>query len=412
MDNLTHTLVGLVAGETTCRAVAAESGGLAHETRRNVLLAVGMIGSNLPDIDLAWSLRLITGDNLAYLLHHRGHTHTLPGCAFLGVVLLAAVWAWLRWRGHRASRRDWQLISALGLVAVLGHLGMDALNSYGVHPFWPLDNRWYYGDAVFIIEPLYWLAAGPLLLALPGRIARRLLGLVMLLAVVVLLVARPSWLPAWAAPLPVVLMVVAGWRRSPGVAAATGVGVVALLTIVFAGAAELASRRVDAIAASAFPSWRTLDAVLTPAPANPLCWDLLLLQTSDEDYVIRQGRVSLAGWLDAADCPVTQVGTQRTAPFRPVAAAAERRVSWEGQFSMKRSRLRDLHASDCRAREMLQFLRAPFIADLDGRVVLGDLRFDREQGAGFAEELLPAEGTTPCRYHVPWDPPRRDLLGG
>jgi hypothetical protein len=27
-----------------------------------------------------------------------------------------------------------------------------------VHPFWPLDNRWYYGDLIFILEPWIWVA--------------------------------------------------------------------------------------------------------------------------------------------------------------------------------------------------------------------------------------------------------------
>ena len=36
------------------------------------------------------------------------------------------------------------------MCGTLLHLGMDFLNSYGVHPFWPIQNRWVYGDSVFI----------------------------------------------------------------------------------------------------------------------------------------------------------------------------------------------------------------------------------------------------------------------
>ena len=28
------------------------------------------------------------------------------------------------------------------------------------HPFYPLDNRWYYGDAISIIEPWFWVMLG------------------------------------------------------------------------------------------------------------------------------------------------------------------------------------------------------------------------------------------------------------
>jgi inner membrane protein len=55
MDNLTHTLNGLVAGEAVARCVRARPGGLPPYTRRSLLLAVGAVGSNLPDVDLAWS---------------------------------------------------------------------------------------------------------------------------------------------------------------------------------------------------------------------------------------------------------------------------------------------------------------------------------------------------------------------
>ncbi|MBF6907484.1 metal-dependent hydrolase, partial [Acinetobacter baumannii] len=76
-------------------------------------------------------------------------------------------------RASRAARQG------LGAAIVLGlglHLGMDALNVYGVHPFAPFDPRWYYGDMVFIVEPVFWLALGtPLAAQVAGRTWRSLL---------------------------------------------------------------------------------------------------------------------------------------------------------------------------------------------------------------------------------------------
>ena len=45
-------------------------------------------------------------------------------------------------------------------MSLLGHLVLDSWNSYGVHPFYPFDMRWYYGDAMFIVEPWLWLFLG------------------------------------------------------------------------------------------------------------------------------------------------------------------------------------------------------------------------------------------------------------
>src|SRR5690606_16081369 len=48
--------------------------------------------------------------------------------------------------------------------------------NYGVHPFWPVDNRWFYGDTIFIWEPLLWIAATPLVFILRTTTARVLVG--------------------------------------------------------------------------------------------------------------------------------------------------------------------------------------------------------------------------------------------
>src|SRR4051812_26763726 len=61
---------------------------------------------------------------------------------------------------------------------------MDFTNSYGVHPFWPFYNGWSYGDSVFIVEPLIWAAAAPLVFVLRTILARVLVGLVLIAGIV------------------------------------------------------------------------------------------------------------------------------------------------------------------------------------------------------------------------------------
>ena len=125
------------------------------QAQRRIFFTAGVIASNLPDADLLYSS--ITPPPLGYLLHHRGHTHTLVG--LVGQALLIAVVCQLpaiRRQVGGARNRFWALIG----VSLLSHLILDSWNSYGVHPFYPFDMRWYYGDAIFIVEPWFWLFLG------------------------------------------------------------------------------------------------------------------------------------------------------------------------------------------------------------------------------------------------------------
>ena len=412
MDNLTHTLIGAVAGEALARCTRARAGGLPADARRNLLVVIGAVGSNLPDIDVAWTWRGFSGSSLSYLLEHRGYTHTLVGCAVLALLLYVGSMVWARWRGYTTTRADQQTLCGLCTFGVFGHLGMDALNSYGVHPFWPWNNRWYYGDALFIVEPLYWLAALPLLFVVRTTLARVVLGAAALVAVVAaagLQLSQPLHVLAVGA---VALVLVETGRRGTARTAALAAAVAMLLvTGGFIVASRVAADQLRVQVAGAFPAATTLDAVMSPAPTNPGCWDVLLLQADASTYTARHATLAI-GWVpDAARCrPLPQPQRQQgLAPTRPVDAPARPALRWAGESSMPRTRLAQLAGSDCAARELLQFARAPFAVARQDGWVLGDLRFDRT-GAGFATVMLPASLDTPCSHDAPWVPPRADLL--
>jgi inner membrane protein len=58
----------------------------------------------------------------------------------------------------------------------------------------------------------------------------------------------------------------------------------------------------------------------------------------------------------------------------------------------------------------MRFIRAPYVAPAPGGWILGDLRYDRERGLGFAEIAI-ERGRVSCPAFVPaWTPPRADLL--
>ena len=145
MDNICHTLVGAAFGEA----------GLKRQTRfGNATL---MIAANLPDVDV-----LVFASDLPAVAFRRGWTHGTLAQALLPIALTAAMLGVGRVVPDRAGD---QPVRARGLlllsyVGVLSHIALDLLNSYGVRLLMPFNNRWFYGDAVFIVDPWLWLMLG------------------------------------------------------------------------------------------------------------------------------------------------------------------------------------------------------------------------------------------------------------
>lgn len=141
MDNLCHTLAGAALGEA----------GLKHKTTLGV--ATLIIASNLPDIDVA----VFATDTLA-MSFRRGWTHGVLSMAVLPAVFAGVMLLWERWAGgRRASIKGLLLLS---YVATWLHVFMDWLNSYGVRLLMPFSNQWFYGDALFIVDPILYMIFG------------------------------------------------------------------------------------------------------------------------------------------------------------------------------------------------------------------------------------------------------------
>src|SRR4030095_3454861 len=290
-----------------------------------------MIAANLPDADLFYSG--IGGDRLRYMLHHRGYTHTVVG-AVLGAVLVWAVvallWRWLarEWPG----RQDARWLAALFLAGTLSHLVLDWTNSYGVHPFWPFDDRWRYGDAVFIVEPWLWIVSVPALVAAStSRIARVLLSLVLLAGLG--LAWRVNAVSTGAAiALTVGAAVSVGLARilrPDGRIVAAIAGWVAVTGVMAAGSARAraavlrATRELD-------PAVEVLDVVMSPMPAHAVCMSAITVERSGSTYRVATARVSSAPSLaPASRCGQrASVGSALGASPRPSNPA----VHWGGEW--------------------------------------------------------------------------------
>jgi inner membrane protein len=386
MDNLSHSLVGV--------ALARSAAPWFPRLRGPMVAAV--VANNLPDIDHAW-LELFEDPRLAYLLHHRGHTHTLALALpqALGTAMLA------RMVDRQAG---WRPLVAVSLVGVGLHLFFDYLNNYGLPPFWPLHPQRYQGDTLFILDPYLWAILFPV--AVLGGGARLQAAGVLALSAIGVTVAQTASLTATALWTVFAALQAWVWWRPRAVVWAWG-WVGAWLSV-----SGLASARVrtmlDQEWATHFPDEQLLDASIMPLPARP--WCLLAVTTSDtggalsaRTYALRAARVSLVPFLDASRSCVLIDGP-RTLDLEPVAATSPD-IHWEGEWTRPTRALQDLiddPDGGCRARQFLQVMRAPFWTD----TLLGDLRYDFQEELSFAE--ITREG--PCLGAVDFVSPTLSVL--
>jgi inner membrane protein len=409
LDNLTHTLVGILVGESAARAVPARSAGLAADTRRNAFVALTALGSNIPDLDFLHSY--ITGNKLEYLLHHRGHTHTILGALIVAALLYMTWELWCRWRRLTPTRTDRTQIAGIAALATLLHIGLDSTNSYGVHPFWPLDNRWYYGDAVFIVEPAFWAVCAPLVFILRSAFGRGFVALACTLGIVLSFATGmvPMGFAIALAAITCAMIAVGRWAR-PQTALVTALFGWLAINAAFAQTSAIADRRIAAIVHQEFPHERLHDTVLTPLPVNPVCWQILLVQSDSEIVYVRRATLSLApNMIAAADCPSRADLTKTTAQYAEMTAVSTSAVQWHGEVATPLADLRTLVAKDCHAAGFMRFARAPWVVTNASQFVIGDARYDQETELGFAELDLNGQGR--CMNRVPpWTPPRTELL--
>jgi inner membrane protein len=409
MDNLTHSLIGLIAGETLAgraRRRSGEEAGLTPETRRGLFVTLSVIGNNLPDLDLLYSYRPLAHDRQAaeldYLLQHRGYTHTLLGCLVLALLLYGVVELWARWRRQPLAPRDRWALFGVSLSGTLLHLGMDYLNSYGVHPFWPWRDDWFYGDSIFIVEPLYWVAAVPLFFVVRAWWARAVL-VVAPVAAAMLASASHMASTAWSIGYLVLaaVMLFVGSRVTARSNIRVSACATVAVTIMFVLAGKVAANMMRYDGAVNFMEYAPVDRILTPAPMNPLCWDVWVLAADKRHYFASRGKLSLApAWIAPAQCP----GNVAERESRP--DLFTNTVQWAREDGVSREALRNLVATHCDIAAFMQFARAPFLRD----ETIVDLRFEREGGSGMGSFVPGPPDKAPCRKMVPWKPPRAELL--
>jgi inner membrane protein len=144
MDPLTHTLVGANLAATRlgsrCRFAATAL----------------VVGANFPDIDV---LSGFVSEDFSRGFR-RGWTHGLPAHAVLPFLLTGILLLLDRLRPDPKRRAVPRTLLWLSAIGIWTHPFLDWLNTYGMRWLMPFRGTWYYGDAVYIMDPWLWLILG------------------------------------------------------------------------------------------------------------------------------------------------------------------------------------------------------------------------------------------------------------
>ena len=276
-------------------------------------------------------------------------------------------------------------------------------------PLLPIYNGWFYGDFIFIVEPLFIAIGVPALLhTLRSPVARVLLGLFLILLVGL------AWLvpfvPMLSAAL-ISLVAILSFTLSSRLGPLPRIATVFALALAVTGLFFWSRVRAERLARASLPSGAALaDVVLTPSPGNPLCFTLWRVSSTETEYIAERGVVApFPSHHPVQNCRTEPDEDAPTAPLVRLGRDEGRGLRWTGRFSAPLAELSTLARKDCFAAAFLRWSRVPFWSSDGGETLIGDLRYDRQRPLEFAELVLP--GGEACPRFVPnWTPPRRDLI--
>ena len=141
MDNLTHSLVGALLGRMGLKRLTPYA------------MPALIIAANLPDIDSFVARPL----GIEPIAEHRGFTHGIGGMLTMPFLAAAIILLWQKFRPSKEGPVRLRGLLICCFAATLSHPLMDYITSYGTRLLEPFSHRWFYGDAIFIVDPWLWL---------------------------------------------------------------------------------------------------------------------------------------------------------------------------------------------------------------------------------------------------------------
>jgi inner membrane protein len=123
--------------------------------RSRFAFAACLLGANAPDIDVFAPLAFPV-DGIEF---HRGPLHGVFAWPFLAAAIVIILWLVDRWKPRGPDTLPFRAgpLFAVAFVAVLTHPFLDWLTTYAIALLAPLSWKWSSGDAIFIVDWVYWL---------------------------------------------------------------------------------------------------------------------------------------------------------------------------------------------------------------------------------------------------------------
>ena len=355
MDPLAHTLMGASLAATRLK----DSTPLAAPAL--------ILGANAPDIDAV----MMFIDRDLSLWFRRGWTHgvlamvVLPVALTLLLLLLDRVVS--RVRGKRPTARAGPLLG-LSTLAIVSHPLLDWLNTYGVRFLMPFDGTWFYGDALFIVDPWIWLLLGTSAVLAYSASTVGAAVWVLLGFVTTFLISGSDAAPMatrlfWCFGVAAIVWLRLAESRRREISRLANICLIATVVYiaVMVGASELAVRQVAGWLAERYLVAEEIMA--SPSPGNPFRRDILV--ADDERYHFLE-----VDWLRPETIHVTHPSIDR-GPEGTVTRAALAAPHVKGLASWKR-----FPAFRVEERE-------------DGyRVSISDVRYTRRAGSGLGAAVV------------------------
>lgn len=355
MDPLAHTLVGASLAATRLGQ------------RATLGTPILILAANAPDID---AVTMLIDRDLS-LGFRRGWTHGVLALIVLPIVVAALVCLIdrivARARG-RPRQTEAGPVLVLAAIGVLSHPLLDWLNTYGMRFLMPFDGRWFYGDALFIVDPWVWLlaSAGVVLAHSRSRLsiaAWIALGLAATIPIVNLAAVPPAARLLWLAGL---AAIGAARMTGPGPGRAQRVSTVALICAAIYMLAMVWGSKLAVRQATEWLAARDsvpVEVMAGPVPANPFVRDVIVVDADHYHFLE-------VNWLRQETITVSSPAVDRRPPDRIVEAALAA-PSVQG------------------VRQWLRFPAYTVDELTDGyRVLIQDVRYSRRRGLSFPNAVV------------------------